>query len=92
MKYRNASKIMPDWLLEKIQEYVQGEIIYVPIKDSCKVSWGEANGTREKYLERNINIISLYKKGCTTYELAKKYHLSECSIKKIIYNMKTAFL
>ena len=33
MKYRNANSILPKELLERLQEYVQGEYIYVPIKD-----------------------------------------------------------
>ncbi len=33
MKYRNATKVLPDDLLEQLQQYVQGEYIYVPIKE-----------------------------------------------------------
>ena len=33
MKYKNAGEILPAELLEEIQKYVQGEFLYVPIKE-----------------------------------------------------------
>lgn len=33
MNYKNANNILPDSLVQEIQQYVQGEYIYIPIKD-----------------------------------------------------------
>lgn len=33
MKYKNAAKILPSEMIEQLQQYVQGEYIYIPIKD-----------------------------------------------------------
>ena len=33
MKYKNAAKILPEELITKLQEYVQGEYLYIPIKE-----------------------------------------------------------
>ena len=33
MKYKNAGAILPSRLIEEIQKYVQGEILYIPKKD-----------------------------------------------------------
>lgn len=84
MKYKNAKAVLPTWLLKELQEYVCGEIIYVPGMESSRAAWGEANGTREKYVERNTEIISLHRSGESVSELAERYHLSEYSIRKII--------
>ena len=33
MKYKNAAKILPPEMIEQLQQYVQGEYLYIPIKD-----------------------------------------------------------
>ena len=30
MKYRNATELLPALLLQELQQYAQGEILYVP--------------------------------------------------------------
>jgi Mor family transcriptional regulator len=52
--------------------------------ESSRAAWGEANGTREKYQERNTEITDLYRSGSAVAELAERYHLSEYSIRKIL--------
>jgi Mor family transcriptional regulator len=84
LRYRNAKGLLPKDLLEKIQEYVQGEIIYVPCEERKRAKWGEVNGTRKKYIKRNKEIKILYKEGIDIDTLASKFYLSEHSIKKII--------
>ncbi len=53
MKYKNAKSVLPKQLLEELQQYVHGEIIYVPGTSPHRLGWGEANGTKEKYDTRN---------------------------------------
>jgi len=88
LKYKNAKTVLPENLLRELQQYVQGEIIYVPGSSSIRAGWGESNGTRENYAIRNDEINMLFKNGNTPVEIAEKYHLSEYSIKKIISSLK----
>lgn len=88
MKYKNAKTVLPEQLLRELQKYVRGEILYVPGDASTRAGWGETNGTRQKYDNRNSEIIKLYRKGVSKEVIAQKYHLSEYSIKKIIYSSK----
>jgi DNA-binding NarL/FixJ family response regulator len=88
LKYRNAKTVLPDRLFKELQQYVQGEIIYIPRDDSVRAGWGEKNGTREKYINRNKEIIKLYKNGVSKEVIADKFYLSEYSIKKIINDNK----
>lgn len=82
MRYKNAEKILPGKLLREVQKYARGSVVYVP--DKKRAAWGEINGTRERYACRNKEIIELYDKGFTREEIAEKYFLSVCSIKKIV--------
>lgn len=88
MKYNNAKDLLPEWLLKQIQIYIQGEVLYIPKKESVRMKWGEANGTRKFYMRRNLEIIKKYRSGAEISELSRQYCLSEYSIKKILNNMK----
>ena len=85
MKYINANKILPDALIEELQEYVQAGYIYIPAKDEQHKSWGELSGYRKELYERNEIIIKKYKNGVSIEELAEEYYLSVYAIMKIIY-------
>ena len=84
MSYRNAKEILPADLLEEIQRYVKGEIIYIPKQDEEKIKWGIKNGSRKKYDKRNSDIKDLKEGGMTVEELARAYYLSADSIRKIL--------
>lgn len=90
MKYKNAKTVLPENLFKELQQYVKGEIIYVPGEDCERAGWGESNGTRDKYNVRNSEIIMLYRDGISKEVIADRYHLSEYSIKKIIYSAYAA--
>ncbi|MFH5185972.1 CD3324 family protein [Paenibacillus sp. TAB 01] len=84
MGYKNGKDILPPSLLKQLQDYIQGEIIYIPKKEQTRAGWGENNGTRQTIQRRNHEIFKLYENGLTVSELIQKYHLSEDSIRKII--------
>ena len=46
MKYINAKTILPEALIEELQNYVQAGYIYVPAKEEQRKSWGELSGYR----------------------------------------------
>ncbi|UKS23926.1 hypothetical protein LOZ80_19990 [Paenibacillus sp. HWE-109] len=86
MRYIKATEILPKELVEKLQDFVQGEYIYIPaIKEQHK-EWGEISGSREEIDKRNSEIIQAYTSGNTIQELADSYYLSVYAIRKIIYN------
>lgn len=85
MKYRKASEIFPDKLLREIQRYSSGELVYIP-KTTERKDWGEASGAKTFYVQRNSEIRGKFrneKKGIG--ELAEEYHLSEETVRRIIY-------
>lgn len=82
-RYKNAADILPDDLLRQVQQYAAGDILYVPSLEKRK-PWG-ATGTRQLYLQRNEEIRHLYAHKISIAELAERYHLSEETIRKIIY-------
>ncbi|WP_217559595.1 CD3324 family protein [Paenibacillus sp. GbtcB18] len=84
MSYKNGKDILPASLLKELQNYIQGEIIYVPKKEKKRAGWGENNGTRLIIERRNREIFRLYQNGSTVLELIQTFHLSEDSIRKII--------
>lgn len=86
MRYINANDILPKELVEKLQDFIQGEYIYIPaIKDQHK-NWGELSGFRKEIDRRNSEIIQAYYSGNSIQELAESYCLSVYAIRKIIYN------
>ena len=87
MKYENAKDILPAALLEEVQKYAAGKLLYVPVENETK-GWGETSGYRQKLLKRNVMISNRYKAGATLSELAEEYFLSLDSIKKIVYGKK----
>ena len=90
MSYVNAQDVLPKILVEEIQKYVDGQLIYVPRKNENSLSWGEKNGTKEKLAERNQKIVNGYYSGLTIEALSKEYYLSEKRIQGIIHEYESS--
>lgn len=88
MKYVKAIDVLPQEIIEIIQNYVDGEYLYIPRKNDNKKSWGEKSGIKNIFKERDIEIYEKYIKGLSISELSKEYFLSEKSIRRIIFNQK----
>ncbi len=84
MKYRNASDILPDHLLKEVQKYTAGEILYIPTEKERR-QWGAGSGARLYYEQRNEAIREGFRQHESIGELAEKHHLSEDTIRKIVY-------
>lgn len=84
MKYQNAAEILPERLLKELQEYMNGELLYIPRADK-KRGWGAESGSRRYYTERNEEIRRLFRSGVPISQLSKRYGLAGSTIKKIIY-------
>ena len=72
MSYVKAVDVLPDEILELIQNYVDGEYIYIPRKEDNKKSWGENTDYRKEIEKRNSMIYEEYKTGVKIKILAKK--------------------
>jgi Mor family transcriptional regulator len=88
MKYVKAHDVLPEEIIKIIQEYVDGEYLYVPRKNENHRSWGEKSGIKNSLKVRNKEIYKKYIDGATINELTQKYYLSEKSIKRIIVQEK----
>lgn len=84
MSYVNADDILPENLIQEIQKYIDGQIIYIPRKDENTKSWGEKSGTRDRLAERNQRIVELYYSGETVAKLCEIFFLSDKTIHGII--------
>ena len=87
MGYIRAEEILPIEVIELIQQYVDGENIYIPRKSSHRQAWGTGTQIKQELLLRNQQIYTDYLAGSNTSELACKYYLSEKSIQRILRKM-----
>ncbi len=90
MSYVKAEDVLPKHLVEEIQKYIYGQLLYIPRKKENSLSWGEKKGTKEELLKRNQEIIDYYKAGQTVEELSKLFFLSEKRIRGIIHEFESS--
>ncbi len=84
MKHVKAQDVLPEEIVKIIQEYVDGEYLYVPRKKENHKVWGEKSGIKNSLKIRNNEIYKKYIDGATINELTQEYYLSEKSIRRII--------
>ena len=89
MSYKNAAQILPPELLAQIQQYIDGEFLYIPRKTNQKKQWGAMTGTRRDLSERNRQICQDHRDGTPIRALADRYYLSEKSIQRILHQGRT---
>lgn len=88
MKYSNAFNVLPIDIVKVIQEYVNGEYLYIPRKEEEQKKWGEQSGSRDTFKKRNHEVFLKYIKGAKILDLAQEYFLSDKSIRRIISQQK----
>ncbi len=88
MKYVRAADILPQELLEQLQQYVDGAMLYIPRKEEKKI-WGEQTTTKVDLAKRNAQIYIEFMEGKPVYLLAEKYFLTKKSIQRIIRQEKS---
>ena len=84
MGYIRAEEILPIEVIELIQQYVDGENIYIPRKAAHRQEWGAGTQIKQELSVRNQQIYKDYLAGSRVSELACKYYLSEKSIQRIL--------
>ena len=84
MAYTKASDVLPEHLLEAIQNYIDGDYIYIPRKTCNRKAWGAAQNSRQRLDARNSALYQKYRSGIPVQDLAALYYLSVKTIYKII--------
>lgn len=88
MKYEKAQNILPQSIIEIIQDYIDGGYLYIPRKEENKKSWGENTETKEYLKMRDREIYLKYSEGVSVNALSEQYFLTENSIRRIIRKQK----
>lgn len=88
MKYEKAQNILPQDIIELIQQYVDGGYLYIPRKSESKKSWGENSGIKISLKKRNNEIFNKYSNGVSIRVLSEQFYLTEDSIRRIIRGEK----
>ena len=84
MKYKKAQDVLPQYMIEDLQKYIEGGYLYIPKKEENKKSWGENTSTKDELNKINKEIAKKHKNGKTIEELADEYYLTGYSIRRII--------
>lgn len=90
MSYIKAETVLPKEILMLVQEYADGQYLYIPKKEENRKSWGENTDSRQQIRQRDIEIYQKYKHGISACELAEEYYLSLKSIQRIILKGKNS--
>lgn len=88
MGYIRAEEILPNEVIELIQQYVDGANLYIPRKQENRQRWGAGTAYRDELQIRNTSIYRDFLSGMPVQELADHYYLSEKSIQRIIRQEK----
>lgn len=88
MSYIKAETILPKELLQLVQEYADGQYLYIPRKASNRKAWGENTDAKRLALQRDVQIYKKYLNGSKVNELAEEFFLSPKSIQRIILKEK----
>lgn len=88
MGYQKAEELLPLEVIELIQQYVDGQSIYIPRKEDSRKKWGQNTNIHNELAQRNQQIYLDYIQGSSTSELAGKYYLSQKSIQRILRSYK----
>ncbi|MCM1026997.1 MAG: CD3324 family protein [Roseburia sp.] len=88
MSYKKAEEVLPRELLASVQQYVDGQMLYIPRRAEEKRTWGSATETRKRLELRNAEIYAKYCEGISVEALADTYFLTGKSVQRIIRRMK----
>lgn len=88
MGYIRAEEVLPGEILASVQQYVDGQMLYIPRRAEEKRSWGSTTETREKLRSRNEDMYAKFSGGTSVRQLADEYFLTEKSVRRIIRKMR----
>ena len=90
MKYKKANDVLPEDLLALVQEYIQGEYLYIPIKDRHIAE--SPTDYKNELEKRDAHIYTKYLEGMSNKQLSQIYNLSESSIRRVIVKQRKGSL
>ena len=70
MSYIKAEEVLPQNVIAMIQQYIDGQNIYIPKKNNSRAEWGEKTGIKTELEIRNRSIYDDYLLGLNTESLA----------------------
>ncbi len=88
MHYKNAAAVLPEALVAQIQEYIQGEYLYIPVKERVSLS---ATDYQTELQKRDAHIYTRHLEGMSNPRLSRLYHLSQSSIRRILSKQRKEF-
>ncbi len=89
MDYIRAADILPQELIEQLQQYIDGAMLYIPKKLEEKKAWGEQTAARASLPKSNARIYKEFIEGKSVQILADEYFLAKKSIQRIIRQEKS---
>lgn len=92
MSYMKADMILPKEILLLVQEYADGQYLYIPKKADNRKGWGENTDSKKQINLRDCEIYHKYKNGACANDLAEEYFLSLKSIQRILLKEKNTEL
>lgn len=84
MDYKNINDILPKKLVNEIQNYIQGQYVYIPKRIENKLEWGSNTNFRREIGLRNVRIYEKHLEGESIRNIAGMFKLSEKSIRRIV--------
>lgn len=90
MRYARAQDILPEELLNQLQQYVDGAYLYIPRAKENRLAWGERTHSKKETAARNRSIYADWLSGQGVEALAKAYFLTEKTIRKILSEERKA--
>lgn len=54
MSYIKADDVLPQNIIKIIQQYIDGENIYIPKKDGSRVDWGAKTGVKKSCADETL--------------------------------------
>lgn len=84
MRYVNASKVLPEALVDQIKKYVEGMYIYIPQGENKRRKWGSDTHALRDLDQRNMAIYEAYLWGHSYEHIGQNHFLSVKSIRRIV--------
>lgn len=84
MRYARAQDILPEELLNQLQQYVDGAYLYIPRAKENRLAWGDRTHSKKETAARNRAIYQDWASGLGIEELAGIYFLTEKTIRRIL--------
>ena len=88
MKYVNAKDVLPKEIIKQLQDYVEGCYVSIPKKEDAIKSTDKKTEYRIELEKRNEHIYLKHLQNWSHGQIAKLYHLSLPSIRRIIFEQR----